>query len=540
MSTYTHRFTHFFSADRLKVLSKNWGEPQTVAHIRRTELSLGILFLVTQLVRSYQKALDAHQSLFQKVLIEAPEQVDFYLSRYSYFWNGFLPALFFWVTLMGAWWAMHYYIVPTLVERQHAYRAFLVATGVVGWLLLGTAASALFDKNAYWNDQQLSVEVWDVTFFQALDRIAIILVTVVLYELIAQLLYGLHRLVGRRTKKESRRNMFQQLIAALFFWAGLLLAFLGDMPLLPPLAIGLIAFSLPAWFLCYLILLYGILPRVEIEQRWLWLVIYCLPITLLINFLGAVFFSEVNDVHSNLAAIWMLHWAVSVSVVVVIAWLAYGRRLEQLALMQEVAQGSAELSSLKAQLNPHFLFNALNTLYASAIQEESERTAEGIQKLGDMMRFMLHDNEQDRVTLARELEYLNHYIELQKLRIGEHPQIDIQLQLPETECHEPIAPMLLMPFVENAFKHGISLQRPSWIYVELTCAPKCIRLIVQNSCHERCKADDPARMDPEREASGVGLDNVKKRLQLLYPDRHTLDIHQTRREFSVHLELRTK
>ncbi|MDB5235840.1 MAG: hypothetical protein JWR44_2833 [Hymenobacter sp.] len=208
------------------------------------------------------------------------------------------------------------------------------------------------------------------------------------------------------------------------------------------------------------------------------------------------------------------------------------RRSQEIAVLEtELGQTTANLDFLRSQINPHFLFNALNTLYGMALQENSERTAEGIQRLGDMMRFMLHENHQPRILLAREIEYLRNYIDLQSLRIAASPGIHIDTRLEEVPEANWIAPMLLIPFVENAFKHGISLKRNSWIKVTLHCADDKLYFDVSNSTHPRPEQD---RRD---EASGLGLANVRHRLALLYPDKHELLIRETREEYFVHLTL---
>ncbi|MCK7554380.1 histidine kinase [Chitinophaga sedimenti] len=199
----------------------------------------------------------------------------------------------------------------------------------------------------------------------------------------------------------------------------------------------------------------------------------------------------------------------------------------------EVALGSssANLDFLRSQINPHFLFNALNTLYGTALQEDASRTSEGIQRLGDMMRFMLHENHQEQIKLGKELAYLHNYISLQRLRIQASDDIQIEVNIDERQCEHMIAPMLLIPFVENAFKHGISLRNRSRISITLNCDDKKIYFDVHNSVHQR--PDN----DPERYSLGIGLNNVRNRLDLLYPGKHELTIRQTAAEFFVHLTI---
>ena len=121
-----------------------------------------------------------------------------------------------------------------------------------------------------------------------------------------------------------------------------------------------------------------------------------------------------------------------------------------------LVKSKADLQFLRSQTNPHFLFNVLNTLYGTALQKKADRTSEGIQKIGDMMRFMRHENKLDLIEMRREVEYLENYIALQKLLTQSSPGIIIEDNIKGQNCKYKIAPMLLIPFVENAFKHGIS------------------------------------------------------------------------------------
>ena len=213
------------------------------------------------------------------------------------------------------------------------------------------------------------------------------------------------------------------------------------------------------------------------------------------------------------------------------AYLRYILAGEKRSFLTEVSQTSAELGALRAQINPHFLFNALNTLYAIAMKENSEKTADGIQKLGDMMRFMLQENHQNRIPLAKEIEYLHNLIDIQQLRLDDNQQIDLKINLQNPDRDVFIAPMLLNPLVENAFKHGISFRNASWIYITLTHDPEHIFFKVHNSYHPK------SELDPEKDSHGIGLDNVRKRLDLLYPDKHEFSIQVSEHDYFVSLIL---
>lgn len=231
----------------------------------------------------------------------------------------------------------------------------------------------------------------------------------------------------------------------------------------------------------------------------------------------------------------LFNMAVQLLITAPFAWTMFKRRLrgkeEVRYLKTALGRSNAKLDFLRSQINPHFLFNALNTIYGTALQEKAERTSEGIEKLGDMMRFMLQENMQDRISLTREVDYMNNYISLQRLRTDPSPEVTIQAEIEEQINGLEISPMLLIPFVENAFKHGISLREPSHIKITLQTRENILYFDVHNSIH--LKADH----DPEKNKSGIGLDNIKQRLHLIYPGKHELIIRETGKEYFVHLTI---
>jgi LytS/YehU family sensor histidine kinase len=147
---------------------------------------------------------------------------------------------------------------------------------------------------------------------------------------------------------------------------------------------------------------------------------------------------------------------------------------------------------------------------------------------------MLNDNQRDLIPMSRELDYLGNYIALQKLRTQQLQGILIEDNLAGQQCSQQIAPMLLIPSVENAFKHGISLREPSWIKIRLDCTTNAIHFEVRNSIH-------PALAnDPEKDKSGIGLENVKERLLHQYPGQHEFVYGVTGNEFVVTLTIQTR
>jgi LytS/YehU family sensor histidine kinase len=218
-----------------------------------------------------------------------------------------------------------------------------------------------------------------------------------------------------------------------------------------------------------------------------------------------------------------------------ILWLSLAYRFikdwlihEQIQTKLKSEKISLELAFLKSQLNPHFLFNTLNNLYALALEEKAQRTADGVATMGALMRYSLHDSQTERILLSKEIDYLERYIELQKLRIVEIMDIAVTIDFQTNQItNEKIAPMILLPFIENAFKYGISTIYPSLISVVLRLKGNLLLLEVSNSIHHTINGSQ----------GGIGLSNVRKRLQLIYPGQHTLECTKNNNTYYVRLEI---
>ncbi len=201
---------------------------------------------------------------------------------------------------------------------------------------------------------------------------------------------------------------------------------------------------------------------------------------------------------------------------------------EQRWLQEEKLQ--AELSLMRSQINPHFLFNILNNLFVSAHNFGDTKTANGISNLAEMMRYMLYDSTEDKVPLEKEINYIEDFIELQKFRFSESDEVTIQYtnSIKNGESLR-IPPMLFIPFVENAFKHGISLENQSWISIGFAMEQNQLVFSCRNSLHRK--------QTIQNSHSGFGLKNIKERLKLLYPDQNVLDIQTQDNMYSVLLKL---
>jgi Histidine kinase len=186
----------------------------------------------------------------------------------------------------------------------------------------------------------------------------------------------------------------------------------------------------------------------------------------------------------------------------------------------------AELLYLKAQINPHFLFNTLNTIYALSLAK-SERTPDAVVQLSGMMRHVLVDSQKEKVSLDKELDYVRNYVELQKLRIDSGVKLNFTIS-GDTESKQ-IAPLLLIPFIENAFKYGVNPEQNSEIKIEIKTDGDILTMNVSNR-----KVDVVIGAE---ERTGVGLKNVKNRLRLIYHDRHQLQISEDLNSFDSTLTI---
>lgn len=186
---------------------------------------------------------------------------------------------------------------------------------------------------------------------------------------------------------------------------------------------------------------------------------------------------------------------------------------------------SSELKTLKDQLNPHFLFNSMNNIHAMAIKS-ADKTQALVRHLSDLLRYTLYETSEDFVPLENEVNFLKNYIELQRVRIESN--VELNLIIKGELKNKTIAPLLLMPLIENAFKHGMKGDiEDTFVRVEISCESQ-ICIIIENNNGE---------VSNYSIASGIGLKNVKRRLELLYPDQHIFNIHSEGKTFKVELIL---
>jgi len=202
----------------------------------------------------------------------------------------------------------------------------------------------------------------------------------------------------------------------------------------------------------------------------------------------------------------------------------------QQQIVQELKQEkvAAELELLKSQVQPHFIFNMLNNIYSGAFKKCPE-TAHQILKLSNLIEYSLYDSKKDKVLLEEELAYIRNYVDLQKIRVGN--KLDVSINIFDDINGILIPPMLLLPIIENCFKHGVNQSiNPSWIRIDISTTDREITFKIENSLENESQ-------NPVSQNSGLGLANVRRRLELIYPNRHDIKIFQEENSFLLVLKL---
>jgi LytS/YehU family sensor histidine kinase len=200
---------------------------------------------------------------------------------------------------------------------------------------------------------------------------------------------------------------------------------------------------------------------------------------------------------------------------------------DRIAREKETENLKTELSLLRSQASPHFMFNVLNNMVALA-RKKSDLLEPSLLKFSSLMRYMLYETDEDKVPLEKEIEYLQSYIDLQQLRFGKNVVIDVDMQ--SADGNYEIEPMLLIPFVENAFKHGTGMIEEAHIGISLKTEKGLLLFMVKNKYN-------PASIEIKDKTSGIGLNNVRRRLNLLYGNKQQLQITEKDNWFTVSLKL---
>jgi len=345
--------------------------------------------------------------------------------------------------------------------------------------------------------------------------------------------------------QNTSQTTLSRVLSHLAFWVAYILFFFfqyrffqenfDPTPALGSLSITAIIDIVAAYFTVYFLL-----PKFLFKRRYLWFaVLFTVSAAVAIIMQRALMhYITVPLFYPEMAVKYGSFWHINpfysffniytvVSLFATIKLMKYWYKNQQLRNELENKNKASELALLKTQINPHFLFNTLNNI-DTLISTDQEKASDAVIKLSDIMRFVLYEAKSDSIALEKEIEYLENYISLQQLRLKNPFFVSFEK---DTNCnHKTIAPMLFIPFVENAFKHGQKNVVAPGIEITLDCKEGNINFEVVNRC-------DKSVIQNKDTASGIGLENVKKRLQLLYPNRHKLEIDDRNGLFKVKLSL---
>ncbi len=452
--------------------------------------------------------------------------------RFNYYFHYFVPQLFKNLLLFGVFLVLNFLIVPQLVRKQNVLANLFYTLMLIVFMTIVFGVTDTYQKAWMF----VTVGSKDAVFISLFSR-------ALLYTCKLTLVFGfytavkymcLYILLHTESIRERYPFTTQEGLYAIMIW--LFVLFLLVAGEAGKGAAVLWGTFLPTGIALHWYALTALIPKyIKSTKAFLKYVAHAAFI-LLIAFIPC-YLVIVSFVHHDDFAFEtsLLNSLFQLLVTVPLSWIIFKRRLkgneELFALRSQLGKSNASLDFLRSQINPHFLFNALNTIYGTALQEKAERTADGIERLGGMMRFMLQENMQESISLSREIEYVNNYIGLQKLRTDPVPSVRIDTAIDQSVHPVEIAPMLLIPFVENAFKHGISFRENSHIKITLELKENTLYFDVYNSKHPGTDND------PEKDKSGFGLTNVRQRLQALYPGRHELIIRETGKDFFIHLTI---
>ena len=345
---------------------------------------------------------------------------------------------------------------------------------------------------------------------------------------------------------EVRSVAQSRLLLHLFFWTvyvvffGLLYgsyiddyynAFMVELVELP-FKMGLVYFNM-----------YYLMPRYLLQKRYLEFFVYLLLLMgaigalmqfVLLPFLIHPLFCPTTCTENNLTFYRFIKNIVNINYVVaitaVIALLKNWYSHQQAARNLTQDKLESELKVLKAQIHPHFLFNTLNSLYALTLKK-ADAAPEMVLKLSSLMDYMLYEANAARVPLQKELAYIRNYIALERMRYGD--RVEVLFTETGDMAGRQIAPMMLLPFVENAFKHGVSTEtKDAWVRINVKVTAGKLVLLVEN-----CKCGHRASNSSRDMASGIGLKNLQRRLELLYENRYELEIEDEPDSYAARLVL---
>lgn len=287
------------------------------------------------------------------------------------------------------------------------------------------------------------------------------------------------------------------------------------------------------WIAFFYVNAYILIPRFIYKKKY-WQYFACQLLFIVIMFLvdRLLFFVFLSTDFKNYSAMGFIAFHTFPYLFILVSSTAYQfiedrMRLDKLAKEKENENLKTELAFLRSQVSPHFMFNVLNNMVSLA-RKQSDQLEPSLIKLSSLMRYMLYETDEEKVPLDREIEYLQSYIDLQQQRFGKKVKVSVSLEM--ADGHYELEPMLLIPFVENAFKHGTGMIEDAQIDISLKAENNILNFTVRNKFNEESK-------EIKDKTSGIGLTNVKRRLSLLYGKNHNLWITTNDNWFLVSLQI---
>ena len=297
----------------------------------------------------------------------------------------------------------------------------------------------------------------------------------------------------------------------------------------------MVLFTLFSPLVLYFLNFYVFEPFLFYKRRFFWFTLANLVVIAILNFGVYHMFSFMAS--HNMPLWWkidtLLRFFVHFLLIFATITLAIGirhflrvRRIKQQLEEEKAKSMEAELAWLKSQINPHFLFNTLNNI-SSLVQIDPDASQDAIAQLSDLLRYAMYETQKPHVSLAGEVEFMKNYVELMRLRCNEKTTITTRFDVPS---HMEVAPLLFISLIENAFKHGVSNTKTSFIDISLTMEDGLLTFICDNSNHPKDEKD--------RSGSGIGIENTRRRLNLLYKDNHQWE--QTLEDDIYHVKITLK
>ncbi|WP_430894825.1 MULTISPECIES: sensor histidine kinase [unclassified Paraflavitalea] len=410
-------------------------------------------------------------------------------------------------------------------------------------LIVCFIVSALINTESYWlsHAYQLKIENYggsslqqrSLNFGMMFGLVTVFLLTVY---------YSVREIVIRAIlladhQKDFKIVLLNRIVLGLYAYLGIFF-FFASLGVLRSdgAAIFFVCFLAPL-IICVYFNTFYLFPRFEASKNlgfWKKLLRQLILPTALTIFVGIPFIAIDSHLAGPVISLLWLFLVVASPLVSLVAYQFYKKQLSEiLDLKESLSTTTASLQYLQAQVNPHFLFNALNNLYGASIQENAPLTGEGLLNLSNMMRYLLDQQRNKYILLKDEVDFIKSYVNFEKKRWEGNHLIKIELDISAEHLHQQISPMLIVPFIENAFKHGLSLEQEVYIKISIHTTTDSVYVEVTNPILEK------SHSDPEKNSHGIGINNVRERLELLYPKQHELIIHSINQQFIVRLLIKT-